>query len=195
MNKKSTKLIVMGIMGIIIVAAFIVLLQRGKNSGKDAKKTELGTLLVYDMENNYPKTARGVLKLYNRLLVCFYNNRLSEADTATLLKQMRLLFDEELLENNPWDEHFESLTAEIKEYKSRKKKIVSYQIQKESEKETAKVDGKNYVTLLASYFATEKSSKSKSYQQFILRQDTDEKWKILGWQLTEPTEILNENDD
>lgn len=195
LERKSTKTIVMAIMAIIIVASFIVLFQRGKNSGTDEKKTELSTLLVYDMENNYPKTARGVLKLYNRYTMCLYNSKLSESDIATLLKQVRLLFDEELLESNSWDEHFETIKAEIKEYKAKKKAIVSYQIQKESEKETANVDGKNYTTLLSSYFVTERKKQSKNYQQYILRQDKDKRWKILGWQLTEPTEFLNENDD
>ena len=41
-----------------------------KNSGKEDKMTEVEMLISKDLELSYPKTAREVVKFYNRILKC-----------------------------------------------------------------------------------------------------------------------------
>ena len=44
-----------------------------RDTGNQGKMTEVEMIITQDLEKSYPKTARGVLKFYNRILCCYYN--------------------------------------------------------------------------------------------------------------------------
>lgn len=76
-----------------------------------------------NLDKNFPATPREVVKLYNRIITCFYNDEYTDDELYDLGDQARKLFDDELLENNPRDEYFKNLKEDISEYHDKNKTI------------------------------------------------------------------------
>ena len=108
MKKKSTVItvIVMLLVAAAIVAGyFIISARKNKENYEGGERTELDILLEKDLDKSYPLTSREVIKFYSRILKCYYNEELTEEQLGGLLDQMRGLFDEEFLAQNPRDTH------------------------------------------------------------------------------------------
>lgn len=200
MNRSGKKVlhtaIAMFLMAVIVVGAFFLLNHRDSDSDSDQSQTvltEVEKLLAKDLDHSYPGTPREVLKLYSRILKCFYSGTMSDSQIEQMAGQIRKLFDEELLASNPEREYLEDLKTEIEEYQSLKKTIMSYVIEKSSSVEKSTVEGKEYATILATYLVKEGTSYEKTYEEFMLREDEKGHWKILGWRLVQPTEVEDED--
>ena len=65
---------------LVILAVYIRMTNRSKNSARQAEEnmSEVATLKLYNMDDDYPKTARDVVKMHCRLLKCIYNEKLTE---------------------------------------------------------------------------------------------------------------------
>ena len=94
---------------------------------------------------------------------------------------------EELLENNPRDQYFEDLKLEIEDYKSQEKTINSASVCSSNEVEFKTIDSRECAYVTVNYFISNGKAKSyeRTYQTYVLRKDTDGKWKILVFYLTE----------
>lgn len=200
-KQKTTMTIVVMLAIVIAVAIGFWQVMEGKRTEEQEQQLlksnneEVNALLKKDFESNYPSTAREVLKVYSRINVCIYNQDLSKKEITALTEKMRNLFDEELLAVNPLDEQLEDLNTEIKEYKDTKKSISNYVIDKDSTIAEKEMDGKEYANVNVSYLIKEGDGYAKTYEQFLLRKDTQGRWKIVGWQLIEDTEKENENSE
>lgn len=200
-KQKTTMTIVVMLAIVIAVAIGFWQVMEGKRTEEQEQQLlksnneEVNALLKKDFESNYPSTAREVLKVYSRINVCIYNQDLSKKEITALTEKMRNLFDEELLAVNPLDEQLEDLNTEIKEYKDTKKSISNYVIDKDSTIAEKEMDGKEYANVNVSYLIKEGDGYAKTYEQFLLRKDTQGRWKIVGWQLIEDTSNENENSE
>ncbi len=190
MKKKKNTIVTVIVM--IVVAAVIVggyfFISARKNAdnyegGKD--KTEVDSLLEKNLDTGYPVTAREVVKFYSRILKSYYNEVLTEDQLGRLLDQMRRLFDDELLAENPRETHLADLKEEINDFAARKCTITSYQVEQAGNIITWSDEGKDYSRVIASYTEKEDNDYLKVYEEFILRKDVFGKWKILGWRLTD----------
>jgi len=148
---------------------------------KEAQPTEIQLILAIDINNNYPETARTLLKLYGRIVTAIYNDNPTDAELSGLQMQLRKLFDEELLEQNSIPAQLSSLKLDIMDYQDKGRKIESFQADSANNAEYSTVDEKKYCRMFTSVTLVEKSYVGKVYEEFILRQDQDGKWKILGW--------------
>lgn len=181
---KNFKMIIIGIACICLICAGFFFFSK-ENATTEKELTEAEKLIVRDLKDNYPKTPREVVKFYNRIISCYYGGELSKDELTKLADQMLLLLDEDLLVVNPRDEYINSVENDIEKYKTEKKKIVSTDVCDSNdvkyindEKEgTSEVDKLAYVN--TSYFINTDGSFAYSYQQFVLRQDDDGRWKIL----------------
>lgn len=187
-QKTTTIIVIMFAVVIAIVIGFWAILEQGRNKVKEdklihSKNEEVNTLLNKDLNIDYPSTPREVLKMYSRLQSCVYNQDLSDKDLSAIVGQMRMLFDDELIAANSLEQQLEDLKKEIKEYQKAKRTISNYVIDKESSTTEKKLEGKEYATLEVSYLIQENRGYNKTYEQFILRKDEKDKWKILGWEL------------
>ena len=200
-KQKTTMTIVVMLAIVIAVSIGFWQVMEGKRTEEQEQQLlksnneEVNALLKKDFESNYPSTAREVLKVYSRINVCIYNQDLSKKEITALTEKMRKLFDEELLAVNPLDEQLEDLNTEIKEYKDTKKSISNYVIDKDSTIAEKEMDGKEYANVNVSYLIKEGDGYAKTYEQFLLRKDTQGRWKIVGWQLIEDTSNENENSE
>ena len=93
--------------GITVVAAVcVVLLCVGfyfmKNSdGSQASKENLTVVQRINEKNltdDYPKTPRAVIKLYNQIITSYYSGNYTDDEFDKLIDQARMLFDQDLAE-------------------------------------------------------------------------------------------------
>ena len=154
-----------------------------RDTGEE-KMTEVEMLISKDLENSYPKTAREVVKFYNRILKCYFDQEYSQEQLAQLAEQARKLMDEELQEINPPDVYLESVKAEIASYAADEKAISDVSVENSKEVEYKTKNGRECAYVDVAYFLKNYSGKEKSGragQTYILRKDDDGRWKILGF--------------
>lgn len=186
-NSPILTVVVMLILSAMVLSGFFFLRERAKKGSERAPKNEVGKLLELDLENNYPGNAREVLKIHNRIMKCYYNEKLSEEELKGLAEQNRKLFDKKLIEENPFDDYAKALMAEIADFKEKKISIVSEKIQEFADAEREVRGGFNFCNLLVSYFVKEDKGHKTTNEKFYLREDENGRWKILFWELTDAT--------
>lgn len=147
----------------------------------DEKLTEVEMVITKDLDKSYPKTAREVVKFYNRILNCYYNEDYSEEQLKDLTEQARKLMDTELQEKNPADSYLDAVKADIEAYEEEEKKIASISMDSTNEIEYKKVEGKECAYVDVQYFIKESKKATRSSQTYILRKDENGKWRILAF--------------
>jgi len=181
------------VVGAVVLGLFLALNQREDDDmfSKDTKKnTEAQNILSKDLDRNYPATVREVVRLFSRISKCYHNEMVSEEEFRELVEFQRKLFDEEFLENNPLDTFTNNLTAEIDLAKAKENRMVAYRVQKQSSVTTWQNEENHFASIIASYTMSAKGeSPTRTYEEFLLREDEKGRWKIVGWRLTDPIEI------
>lgn len=158
------------------------------------EKSEKDTLLNYDFENDYPKTVRETVKLHCRYLKSTYNNEFSEEELFIINQQMRKLFDDELIEHNPEDKQLQKLKEEVQLYADNKRKIISYSLAEASQIQYNTEEGKDYAKIKVTIVLKLESSNVTGEEEYILRKDADNRWKILGWQAVDNKDAEDKGD-
>lgn len=187
--KKSTQKIIYTviIMAILAVAVVYFYFQMTSTKEEQTPNTKVEKLIQRNLEGNYPGTPREVVKVYGELTKYIYNGseeeKMTEAQLEALFDQVRLLYSEELLEENPREEHLERLKLDVKDYKEQSKTIMSYMVQQSSQIEYGMLEGAE-VAKVELIFMTKASGEQpqKTYERVLLRADADEHWKIVGWE-------------
>lgn len=185
MKKSRIVIIVVLCVGILVGGYTYWLNNNSDSSSENVELTKVQQLITKDLETNYPKTPREVIKMYSEIISCFYNEEYTEKELEALVDQTLLLMDEELAANNPKAEYFKAVKEEILEYESAERTIVSYTLPSSNEVQYRTVDDRECAYVETSYFIKEKSSYEKTYQTYVVRKDTDGQWKILVFYKTE----------
>ena len=146
---------------------------------------EAGKLASRNLETDYPNTPRKVIEYYSQIMKCFYGEELSEEILKKLVQQTRLLYDEELLAQNPEEDALKQTKDYNEEFRENNNKITEYIIEDSKDIEYYTKDDASYAIVTTAYFTRDKSGASKTYEDYLLRKDKDGNWKILGWELTE----------
>lgn len=184
---KNAKYIIIAIACICLLCGGFYLFTNDNPTG-EKELTEVEKIIVKDLDGSYPKTPREVIKFYNRIIECYYGNtEVTDAQLEKLVDQMLCLLDEELRQVNPKDEYLRSVIADRAQYDREKKVVVNSDVCDsndvqyiDDEKEgSTEVDKLAYVN--TSYFINTDGSFAYTYQQFVLRQDDNGKWKILAF--------------
>lgn len=185
--KKKSRVVVIAIVCIAVIlgAFWQVTRSRGASVEDTVELTEVQKVITKDLDANYPETPREVVKTYNRIISCFYDQSYTDDELYDLGHQARKLFDDELLESNPEDTYFDALKADIAEYKEASKTIVSSSVCDSNDVKYQTVDGDECAYVTASYFINESKKYSRTNQTYVLRKDEDGKWKILVFYKTE----------
>lgn len=179
MKKNLRAIIVVVICAVLCIGYYYYLSHRDLDQEKEL--TEVEQVITKDLDKSYPKTAREVVKFYNRILKCYYNEEHTDKQLKQLTQQARALMDEELQEKNKEEDYLASVKNDIEEYKEKEKKITSITMDTTEEVDYKKVDGKECAYVDVSYFVTESSNSGRAAQTYILRKDADGKWKVLGF--------------
>ncbi len=182
------KRIIIIIVAIIIIAgvlgAFYYSIHYNKtNIENSTEVSELDDLLTENLELNYPASPRAVVNEYSRYLVALYNEDYTDDQFNTLTDQMRILLDEELLEENPLEFFRSSMRTEADSYKANEWQVTDFVIPSSDEVTYDTVNGDDCALVTVSYFIKQKNTYAKTVQDFVFRQDDAGKWKILGYSL------------
>ena len=78
--KKYIFIIIAGVL--LICGAFFFFTK--DNGQKETELTEVQTIITKDLDANYPKTPREVVKLYNRIVKCYYSEE-KESEECEIL--------------------------------------------------------------------------------------------------------------
>ena len=177
--KNKRVIIIAAICIVLIVGGFFIFTNRTQKNPEDVELTTVQQIITKDLAGNYPKTPREVIKTYNEIITCFYNEECTDEEIEKLSERVLLLLDEELLANNPKNEYIKNLKTEISDLKAKGKTIISYNLSSSNEIEFRTVDERECAYVDCSYFIKDKKGYSKSYMTYVVRKDENNEWKIL----------------
>ncbi len=179
---------------IVVVLAAIILtffFYQGHRSRKQTQSEPVATvvqsLLMRDLKHNYPPTPKEVVKYYAEITECFYNEAYSEEELLQLAAKIQELYDAELIANKTQEQYIEDLKKDIAEMKQEGYTIASYEVSASTDVERFTQDGYSCARLYCTFYLRKegKNGRAASLERFLLRQDEDEHWKIMGWELVE----------
>ena len=185
-SKKSTwTVVVIAVLVVTMAAYYCYLINRDREKVETQNLTTVQKVLARDLSKDYPPSPREVIKYYNEVMKCFYNEECSGEEIEALGKQARLLYDEELVENNPWDTYIAGLTLEILQYKEQGRRIASSSVASSVDVEEFTDDGFDFARIRCGYSITTGKATESTVQVYLLRKDANKHWKIYGWDLAE----------
>ena len=101
----------------IILVYFNHLSNNASRKRTTSEKTDIETLVEYDMQGNYPKTPRDVVKLHCRYMKLFYSKKLEDIEIKELNSKVIGLYSSELMRINTEETIYADLKANIKDMK------------------------------------------------------------------------------
>lgn len=197
-NKKTLRTIVsMLIMSVLIVISYYFI---RTNDNIDVTKsvdnrTQAEVLIDENINKDYPSTPKEVLELYVKISKNFYERTTTDEQIEKLSEQMLLLFDEELIKNNPSEEYKLQLKNEISRFRDKNISIMNYIVGDNSLAEFWTKEYTEYASHRVSYTLKEGSNYTKVYDSFVFRKSKEGKWKILGWTSADPPSEKNPSSD
>lgn len=188
MKKKRIRVILVMVLIALVVLGGYYVISNHLDTGKDDVEiptTEVEKILAKDLEIDYPATPKEVVKLYGRISKSFYEKEYNDEQYKQLVGMFRNLLDDELLANNEEEQYYVDLDEKIKEFSESKRTITNYFIPDNAKLNYYTKEGKKYATLPMTYTIRDNGTILSTTEQFMLRQDKSEKWKILGWKLAD----------
>ncbi|MBQ4524132.1 MAG: hypothetical protein IJA10_14450 [Lachnospiraceae bacterium] len=182
------KNIIIGVVGAGIVVAllfgFKALINRSDdreslNGNKNESSLEL------DIERIYPKTPTEVIEKFAQINKYVYSNDVSEEKMEEIVENLRLLYDQELLEKNSEDVQLSAFISELFRADSVNRRIMNYEVDGNEKVEYKENKYGELATLNATFYFKEDDGYPYVEYNFVLRKDEDGKWKILGWDYAE----------
>lgn len=175
---KSIVLLALG--AVVIVGLYFMFVGTQKDPGEEQYNlTAVDEITTTNLEKNYPANPRKVVDLYANIMKVLYKEEYTDGQQDKMLEVLQGIMDDELLANQT--DFYDSMKKEVVKSKEEGYIISKYVIQNE-EPEVVTVSGKNMCNVGCTFRLLKKGSGGfPNYYQFILRQDDDKKWKILGW--------------
>lgn len=180
---------VMLVVALIVGCYYYMTHRKTAAAEDDVKITQLQQVLSKRLDSAYPPTPREVIKFYNRIIECVYSSEYDTDQFDQLAAQARELMDEELLESNAKDTYKSQLQQEVASYKEDSVQILRTRVCSSDDVRYREIEGRKCAYVKATYFMKQgKGNFSTIYQDYLLRQDQDRKWKILAYHLAEADE-------
>lgn len=190
MKKMTNKIaIVLLILIVLLVASYAFVANKAKTERKEATMTLVQSTLSRDLVNDYPSTPKEVIKYYNDIIKCFYNEEATQEELDELGLLARELYDEELLAANELADYEGRLYFEIKDYRDNGRRISSVSVASSTDVDYFSQDGYDFARIYCAYTVTEGKATAPVKHVYLLRKDADKHWKIYGWDLAENVSI------
>ena len=139
----------------------------------------------------YPSTPVQLVKYYNDLTVCLYNEDCTDDEQKALVLLMRKYLDEELLTNQTEAEQLIELRKDLETFKKQEIKIYSVDVTPSLDVDFFNYDDHECARLYSNYTMKGIVDGSMAYntirQVFILRRNEEGHWKIYGYKNEEET--------
>ncbi len=180
----QTTIVVM-VLIVAVVGYYCYLVNRSNRQVEERTLTTVENILLRDLENNYPPTPKEVIRYYNDIIKCFYNEECSQEQLEELALKARGLYDQELLDHNAWDTYIFNLEAEIQDFKNNNRKISNISLAASTDVDEFTKNGYKFAKIRCGYNILQGRDASSTIQVYLLRKDGDGHWKIYGWDLAE----------
>lgn len=182
MKKATPKLVITFIcLIVLLVGYYAYLANKDREEKEEAKMTPVQEVLSRDLQYDYPPTVKEVIKYYNEIVKCFYNEECTEGDINELGQKARELYDEELLEANEVGPYLIRLQGEVKEHKEKERHISVVVLSASTNVDYFEEDGYSFARIMCGYNVTEGDKSNPTKQIYLLRKDENNRWKIYGW--------------
>lgn len=142
-------------------------------------------LLARAMYKEYPTTPVQVVKYYNEITACFYNDTYSDEELEGLAELARGLYDSELLANQSMDDYMEKLRTDISVFSAGNIKIYDSSVTPATDVDFFSHNGYECAKLNCTYTLKSGTNYQTTVEVYILRKDEDGHWKIFGFALAE----------
>lgn len=160
---------------------------------EDTTLTKVQSVLVRNLELNYPMTPKEVIKYYGEITTCLYDGKCLEDDVDKLAAKAIQLYDEELVENNPWAEYIIRLRGDIEDYKQKGMTITNYVPAGSTSVDFFEEDGFEWARMYCTFYVKTQENSKAVNEIFLLRKDEQGRWKIYGWDLAENVQLDKAN--
>jgi len=190
-SKKNSiiKAIVMMILAAMVVLGLFMLFTRnGSKSNtqeEDRELTEVQKITTLDLSKNYPQTPAAVADLYLKTMQVMYKQTYTDEEFDSMAQVLKGIFDTELIaQQNDWPN---GLKTEVQDKKDGDYSIPVYEVDKNDARQTTE-DGEEISNVLADVSLRHGTSSTKYTYLFILRKNSEDKWKLMGWTSQEKAE-------
>ncbi|MBR1471375.1 MAG: hypothetical protein IJ600_07015 [Lachnospiraceae bacterium] len=137
----------------------------------------------------YPSTPVQLLRYYNDITLCLYNEECSQDELKALMLISRRYMDDEVLQNQSEGEQLIELRKDVEAFKTQEIRIYSVDVTPSLDVDFFSYDGYECARLYSTYTLKGMIDGSVAYntkrQIFILRKDGDGHWKIFGYKTEE----------
>lgn len=185
MKKIKTVIVAVIIIGLVVGFYYYLTHRTTRTVESNSEVSKVTAAISKDLSKDYPGTPREVVKYYNQVILCLYNEEYTDEEYAKLIEQLRGLMDEELLENNPQDQLTANMKADVAAFRDADKVINTSTICDSDEVELRTIEGSECAYVTSSYFVRSPKAYNRSNQEYVLRKDDKGKWRVLGFVLLE----------
>lgn len=183
MKKVTTRTsIIIILLVVAVVGYYAYLSNKDRESRTDTSMTVVQATLSRDLSKDYPPTPKEVIKYYNEILRCLYNEDSTEEEIESLGLKARELYDEDLLEINELSGYLIQLQAEVKSYRDNDRRITSFNPASANNVDYFEQDGYSFAKIMCGYNILQGNQNYSTSQMYLLRKDANKQWKIYGWE-------------
>lgn len=184
MSKKNNSIIktvtVVVFFAALILIFFNIVSRRNASTKDKANKTEIEELTSLDIEENYPNSARDVVKLHCRYSKLIYGNEIDDETLGVISDKMRELYSTALLSFNPEDTAVQSMKDNIAKMKEEGYTYKAYTLPEDSQISYYTQNGVDMASMQVTITMGTKEDTGYYYRQYILVKENS-RWKIYGW--------------
>ncbi len=187
-SKIAKTVVIAVVLAVIILVYYYSLGHRAKRQEVEEAiaATVVQSILMRDLEHNYPPTPKEVVKYYAEITECFYNETYSDEELVQLAGKIQMLYDAELVANKTQEQYLQDLRDDIVEMKGQQLTVASYEVSSSTDVEYFTQNEYSCARLYCTFYLKQQGGgRVPSQERFVLRQDEDGHWKILGWELVE----------
>lgn len=190
-----------GVKGTLILVVLVIAMvayygylsnKTAKQTEEDATLTKVQNVLLRDLELNYPPTPKEVVKYFGEITLCLYDGACTESDIDKLAAKAIQLYDDELVEHNPWAEYLLNLQSEVADYGEKGMTITSYVPAGSTSVDFFTEDGYEWARIYCTFYVRDSKNSNAVNEIFLLRKNDEGRWKIYGWDLAENVNIPEE---
>ncbi|SFC78477.1 DUF6715 family protein [Butyrivibrio sp. YAB3001] len=183
--------VLIGLATMVILGVFLLFT---RNNDKKVTTEENYTLTAVDeitttnLEKNYPADARMVVDFYGKVMKTLYKETYSDEQQDKMIEVLGGIMDDELMTYQ--NDFKKGVKEEVASRKEGDYSISSYVVQSKEPK-VSKIDGKKMCMVDCLFTLRHGTTSTATYYEFVLRQDSEGRWKILGWTINEEKSSWN----
>ena len=149
---------------------------------EDYVLTAVDEITTTDLSKSYPADARMIVSFYAKIMQTLYKETYTEEQEDKMISVLAGIMDDELLANQ--SDFNKAVKNEVQERKAGDYSISTYVVQTK-EPEVVKIDGSKMCNVDCLFTLRKGTTHTATYYQYVMRQDDEGKWKILGWTIKE----------